>query len=84
MDRWHQFLDSLATRGGNILLLFVAAALLMVLVMHVLHHDSTSQTATVVTTIFSGFAGALLQALQGGGRKANGNSNGGDPAHKEA
>jgi hypothetical protein len=65
MAKWQLFLNSLSTPGGNLLLLVVFVASLLGLVLHVLHHGDEGQVQTVILTTFSGFSGALLQALRG-------------------
>lgn len=77
MHRWEQFLNSLATRGGNIFLLAVFVLMLGGLVLHTLHHaEINTEVKTVVLSTFSGFTGALIAALQGGGsRQRNGEPN---------
>jgi hypothetical protein len=80
IERWQKFLDSLATKGGNLAVLCFFVIFLLLLTMWVLHRGtSTSQAATVLLATFSGFSGALLAALtgqQGGNRKTDGNGNG--------
>jgi hypothetical protein len=74
MNRWETFLNSLATRGGNILLLTFFVLFLGVLVVHVLHHPETNaDVKTVLLSTFSGFTGALIAALQGGGSRQRNN-----------
>ena len=65
MQKWQAFLNSLSTPGGNLLLLCVFVSCLLALVLHVLHHGDEGQVTTVILSTFSGFAGALLQALRG-------------------
>ena len=78
MSRWTAFLDSLATRGGNIFVLLMICLFLSGLVYHVLHHNEVNtSTAAVIMTTFSAFTGSLMNALQGGGSKQrNGDANG--------
>lgn len=68
MSIWEHFLNSLATRGGNILVLIFFVVGLFFAVLHVLHHGESAavEVRTVVMSTFSGFSGALLQALVGG------------------
>lgn len=67
LSSWERFLNSLATRGGNILLLALLWAGMGVLVWHILHHPEVNVEAkTVVLATFSGFTGALTAMLQGG------------------
>lgn len=70
MNRWAQFLDSLASRGGNIAILLLATGGLFGACVHLLHHGDKSEVATVILSTFSGFSGALLNALVSGGRSA--------------
>ncbi len=66
MQTWHDFLESLATRGGNLFLLVLFVAVLGFLVFHTLHHPEVNgEVKTVILTTFSGFTGALLGALRG-------------------
>jgi hypothetical protein len=65
MQKWQQFLNSISTPGGNLLLLAFYVAALLALVIHVLHHADNGQIVTVILSTFSGFSGALLQALRG-------------------
>jgi hypothetical protein len=75
MEKWQKFLDSIATKGGNLLLLgsFVMFLLLLVIWILITNHTD-AQVVTVILSTFSGFAGALLAALtgqQGGQRKTD-------------
>ncbi|MGB8521905.1 MAG: hypothetical protein WCD43_02970 [Candidatus Acidiferrales bacterium] len=65
MQSWQKFLDSLATKGGNLLVLFVCFAGLLSLLIHVLHHGDTGNVSMVVVSTFSGFSGALMATLTG-------------------
>ena len=65
MQAWQKFLDSLATKGGNLLVLFVCFAGLLGLLIHVLHHGDTGNVSMVVVSTFSGFSGALMATLTG-------------------
>jgi hypothetical protein len=65
MQSWQKFLDSLATKGGNLLVLFVCFAGLLGLLIHVLHHGDTGNVSMVVVATFSGFSGALMATLTG-------------------
>jgi hypothetical protein len=65
MQSWQEFLDSLATKGGNLLVLFVCFAGLLSLLIHVLHHGDTGNVSMVVVSTFSGFSGALMATLTG-------------------
>ena len=70
MNAWAKFLDSLGSRGGNIFILLMANFGLFVAAMHMLHHGDKSEIATVILSTFSGFSGALLNALVSGGKSA--------------
>lgn len=70
MDRWAKFLDSLGSRGGNIFILLLATGGLFGAAVHMLHHGDKSEIATVILSTFSGFSGALLNALVSGGKSA--------------
>lgn len=70
MKTWAAFLDSLGTRGGNILILLAATGGLFLAALHIMHHTDKSEVATVVLSTFSGFSGALLNALVSGGKSA--------------
>src|ERR1700678_1265014 len=65
MQAWQKFLDSLATKGGNLLVLFVCFAGLLGLLIHVLHHGDSGNVSMVVVATFSGFSGALMATLTG-------------------
>jgi hypothetical protein len=66
MQKWQTWLTSLSTPGGNLFVLSLFVILLLVLTVHVLEgHDSGGQVETVILATFSGFSGALLQALRG-------------------
>jgi len=79
MEKWRQFLDSLATRGGNILLLWLCVGGFTGLVLHALHHPEVNvEVKTVVLATFSTFTGALVGALTGGAsRQRSNDGNGG-------
>lgn len=73
-----RFLDSLASKGGNLLLLSVFVVSLLLLVIWITSRDQgDSQAVTVILSTFSAFSGALLAALTGAGsggqRKTDGN-----------
>jgi len=75
MTRWQQFLDSLASKGGNLFVLSLFVSSLLLLVMHV-RNEPNGQALTVILSTFSGFSGALLSALTGsigGVRKGDAN-----------
>jgi len=65
MGSWQKFLDSLATKGGNLFVLFVCFAGLLSLLIHVLHHADSGNVTMVVVSTFSGFSGALMATLTG-------------------
>jgi hypothetical protein len=65
MQSWQEFLDSIATKGGNLFVLFVCFAGLLGLLIHVLHHGDTGNVSMVVVSTFSGFSGALMATLTG-------------------
>ena len=65
MQAWQKFLDSLATKGGNLFVLFVCFGGLLGLLIHVLHHGDAGNVSMVVVATFSGFAGALMATLTG-------------------
>jgi hypothetical protein len=65
MQSWQKFLDSLATKGGNLLVLFACFAGLLSLLIHILHHGDTGNVSMVVVSTFSGFSGALMATLTG-------------------
>ena len=75
MNRWQNFLDSLGSKGGNLLVLCIFVGVLLGLVIWVTSRDAgDSQAVTVILSTFSGFSGALLAALtgsSGGQRKAD-------------
>jgi FtsH-binding integral membrane protein len=63
---WFQrFLDSLATRGGQLFVLCCFVVMLLGLVLWVTWRDIDSQATTVIMSTFSAFAGALLGFLTG-------------------
>jgi hypothetical protein len=65
MESWQKFLDSLATRGGNLFVLFVCFSGLLGLMIHVLHRSDSGNVTMVVVSTFSGFSGALMATLTG-------------------
>lgn len=74
MGYWERFLDGLSSRGANVLILLICSGGLFAAVFHILHHGDKSEVATVVLSTFSGFTGALLNALVSGGRASDNNS----------
>jgi hypothetical protein len=65
MQSWQKFLDSLSTKGGNLLVLFICFGGLLGLLIHVLHHGDSGNVSMVVVATFSGFSGALMATLTG-------------------
>lgn len=80
MDKWNDFLESLSTKGGNLLVLLVFTLMFMGLMIHVAyrHNQFGPEITTWIVGTASGFTGALLAALTGQARK-NGNGNGETP-----
>jgi FtsH-binding integral membrane protein len=76
MNNWQRFLDSLASKGGNLLLMALFVVSLLTLVIWVTSRDQgDSQAVTVILSTFSAFSGALLAALTGqvGGQRKTDN-----------
>ncbi len=74
VDIWHEFLDSLATIGGNIFNLIVLEVLFFFGVLHVLHHPEVNKEAgSLIISTFSTVTGALMYALTQRQRSGNGN-----------
>ena len=68
MNSWKLWLDSLASKGGNICTLLLVNVLLGCALVHVLHHSEINAEArALVLSSFSGAFGALLFSLQNGG-----------------
>jgi hypothetical protein len=66
VNKWQAFLDSLASKGGNLLVLsFFVGGLLGLVIWVTLRDQGDSQAVTVILSTFSGFSGALLAALTG-------------------
>lgn len=65
MLKWQNFLNSLATPGGNLFALLLCVAAFTALVVHILHHGDDERVVTVILSTFSGFTSALLLALRG-------------------
>lgn len=61
MKNWQDFLDSLSTKGGNI----VTAGIVMCGLTFALHHSHNADMFAVVRDLLVGFAGALLAMLKG-------------------
>jgi hypothetical protein len=79
VDIWHDFLDSLATIGGNIMILVMVWLGTGIGVIHVLHHAEANQDArSLILSTFAGVNGALMYALTQRQRGGNGN---GDFSH---
>lgn len=78
MNRWKEFLDSLASRGGTILVLLLLVVIMGGFVMHILHSRESGPIATLVENTFAGFVAALTLALTGQ-RMANGTNGGAKP-----
>ena len=79
MERWEHFLNSLATKGGNIFLLFMFNLGIIGLCVHFIHAGETQNNVVVgIVALLGNFAGALLYALTGTGgqRKSDANGNG--------
>lgn len=77
MDKWKLWLDSIASKGGNILVLLVINLCLGSALMHVLHHpEINAEARALVLSSFSGAFGALLFSLQNGGGQRKADSNG--------
>lgn len=71
MERWHIFLDSLASRGGAIFVLILANVALLGVIFYFAKHDELSAAiATLIGQTFGNFSGALLFALKSGGSDA--------------
>jgi hypothetical protein len=80
MNRWHEFLESLATKGGNVALLAFFTVLTLVFLVHVSYHPVFGpEIRTLALTSFTGFSAALLNTLTGGPRPVNGNTKPPDP-----
>lgn len=62
---WQDFLDSLATAGGNIVTLFICSASSAALWMWVYTHNGSKDLVMATFGVFTGFTGALLQAQKG-------------------
>jgi FtsH-binding integral membrane protein len=72
VTKWQSWLDSLSSKGGQLLILCLFVIFLLALVIWVTSRDAgDSQAATVILSTFSAFAGALLTFLTGGQRKTD-------------
>ncbi len=88
MQKWSAFLESLASRGGNLLVMIVFVGSMLGLLVMFLYHpasQASDRIIMVVLSTFSGFAGALLNTLvgsathtatQAAAQAANGNGSG--------
>lgn len=65
IKRWQDFLDSLATTGGNIVTLFWCSAFSAFLWIWVWSHKGGNDLVMATFGVFTGFTGALLQAQKG-------------------
>lgn len=77
MSKWQGFLDSLATKGGNILILVAASSMLLgVSIFVMMKFGPTIPAVVLVSGSYGNFQGALLGALIGKERNGNGTGNG--------
>lgn len=65
MKRWQDWLDSLATSGGNIVTLFICSTASALLWIWVYTHKGGEDLVMATFGVFTGFTGALLQAQKG-------------------
>jgi hypothetical protein len=65
LKNWQDFLDSLATSGGNIVTLFWCSVFSGLLWAWVYTRDPEGMMMTAAFGVFTGFTGALLQAQKG-------------------
>jgi hypothetical protein len=65
VKNWQDFLDSLATSGGNIVTLTCCSILSGLMWQWVYSHDPRGTVMTAAFGVFTGFTGALLQAQKG-------------------
>ena len=84
MNGLDNFLDSLATRGGNLALLSFFTVLTLLFLVQVSYHPVFGpEIRTLALTSFTGFSAALLNTLTGGtkpnGKLSNGSQNPVDP-----
>jgi hypothetical protein len=66
LEKWQKWLDSLATKGGNLLILGMFVFVTLVLVIWIetkAGGDQNTRAETVILTTFSNFTGALLGAV---------------------
>lgn len=67
MNSWHDFLDSLATKGGNIFILLLGVFLMTIASVFVFKFVPIPEVHTFMLGQLSGFLGALLFACKGDG-----------------
>jgi hypothetical protein len=63
---WQDFLDSLSTKGGNILVLFCCVMVFIGVYLHIVHDGGDAALQPVAHDLVVGFGGALLGALSAG------------------
>lgn len=63
---WQDFLDSLSTKGGNILVLFCCVMVFIGVYLHIVHDGVDATLQPVAHDLVVGFGGALLGALSAG------------------
>jgi hypothetical protein len=70
MERWQSFLNSLATKGGNLFVIVVFLSSLMLAVI-LLRKEPNNQAQTVILSQLTGFATALfaIMGVSGGGQR---------------
>lgn len=61
MKPWQEFLDSLSTKGGNI----VCAGVVIAGLVLAMHHSHSADMFATVRDLLVGFSGALLAMLKG-------------------
>lgn len=67
---FQDFLDSLSTKGGNILLMLICVFGLMIFTLHVTtHHSADVQLISASHDMLVGFGAALLAVLSGSSSK---------------
>ena len=80
MNSWKLWLDSLASKGGNIFTLLFVNVMLGCALVHVLHHtEINAEARALVLSSFSGAFGALLFSLQNGGGQRKVDQGNGQP-----
>lgn len=65
IKNWQDFLDSLATAGGNIVTLFWCSSFSAFLWIYVYNRNGSKDLVMATFGVFTGFTGALLQAQKG-------------------